>query len=532
MLSNGQNHERAVITFAGYCVNKWIMDLELSKTIARIKERQLATVTPQEKVVRSLASDVSDYWESHKREEKSVTSYTDPKNLQSILIIQCIFRHWILLSKMRNERKYLGFDLKSKLGIAQSAIRRLFAVQEVRLAEATQALNAEMFTDFCTRMAAGVRIGMFSRRHGTLELRTLKFSDDFKLLTYQASRYTPRRTLTIKQIHKVSRDLSTNLYPKARPKHKAWCFHLHVLAGHDNGYFLDFEPLNHSDSKILFHGFSHLVKMASSQSPFYIDTLGIPSRAVGSIIRSSLRDDASNAHNHAEHRKYKGCRSEADFMRFRIAVRGLSQEYAAWDKLKMEEETAFRIHLRQLNASKGQGGTIEKSATDGQNPASAWSANETNADFSSSEDEFAINGKEESNEDSASEDFYQHEPPKNPASFQAVNDHSQPQISSKLASKWDIPTIGSTGPTADMDEYSISSSSEKSLGQERNVTSSTRIQTPAAVRFVDMANPQLEGTSGAFKETANDEQVEDDDDDSLGTSDLLRGEHISVSPIK
>lgn len=176
---------------------------------------------------------------------------------------------------------------------------------------------------------------------------------DCKAITYVTSKWSPRRTFEIKQIYKVAKHLSTNVYPKARPKHKNWCFHLHLLRARE-GVFLDFEPLSHADARILLYGFTRLSKLSSSQSPFYIDKLGVPSRAVASIVRTSLKEDTPKAHSDLEMRKYKGCKSEADLMRFRAAIRGLSAEYAAWDKLKIEEEVIFRRKMRDLNLAKNQ----------------------------------------------------------------------------------------------------------------------------------------------------------------------------------
>jgi len=182
---------------------------------------------------------------------------------------------------------------------------------------------------------------------------------DCKAITYVTNKWSPRRTFEIKQIYKVVKHLSTNVYPKARPKHKNWCFHLHLLRARE-GVFLDFEPLSHADARILLYGFTRLSKLSWSQSPFYIDKLGVPSRAVASIVRTSLKEDTPKAHSDLEMRKYKGCKSEADLMRFRAAVRGLSAEYAAWDKLKLEEEIIFRRQMRALNLANGGGDATQK----------------------------------------------------------------------------------------------------------------------------------------------------------------------------
>ena len=122
------------------------------------------------------------------------------------------------------------------------------------------------------------------RKHGTANIRTLKISDDFKSFTYERRKYNPPRFINVKQIFKVVKGMSSQVYPKSTPKHKGNTFHL-VMLGDQKA--LDFEALSGHDFTVLYNGFAYLNKLAYGQAPFFIDKNGVPCRAVGSIL--SLR---------------------------------------------------------------------------------------------------------------------------------------------------------------------------------------------------------------------------------------------------
>ena len=86
--------------------------------------------------------------------------------------------------------------------------------------------------------------------------------------------------------------------------------------------------------------------MIQYRSPFYIDKNGIPSRAVSSIIRTSLEEGVNQALTAAETTKFKGCTSEADLMRFRAAVKGLAREYNSWNMQRNKEERDWKVARR------------------------------------------------------------------------------------------------------------------------------------------------------------------------------------------
>ena len=346
-----EKHHREEI-LGGYFLSKWTMTHVLKEEIASIK---LKMSTLEELVVMAdegnradliSSKSVNDYWETSLGGDHVKNAYTDRKCIQAAMIIQCIARFWSKLKKMREGVKFKGFNVESKVTAVQIAVRKFHAIRQVRRQEAKLLMGRDLFSDFCTSMVAGVPIRMFSRKHGTIERRVLKFSKDHKSVTYVTNLYAPKRSFEIKHIFKVSKHLSSNVYPKAHVKHKNWCFHIHLLGPHD-GRLLDFEPLNHSDSKLLYDGFVRLAKMASSQSPFYIDQMGVPSRAVGSIVRYALKEGTVGAISESHRHKNKGCTTEADLMRFRAAVRGLSMEYASWAKKKAEEESMYLLQLRE-----------------------------------------------------------------------------------------------------------------------------------------------------------------------------------------
>merc|ERR1712196_66866 len=128
-----------------------------------------------------------------------------------------------------------------------------------------------LLSNFSEMLASGHQIRMFSRKHGTANIRTLKISDDFKSFTYKTGKYNPPRFIEVKKIFKVVKGMSSQVYPQSTPKHKGNTFHLVMLG---NQKALDFEALNGHDFTILYGGFLYLNKLAYGQAPFFVDKQG------------------------------------------------------------------------------------------------------------------------------------------------------------------------------------------------------------------------------------------------------------------
>ena len=338
----------------GYSLNKWCLSGPLKSEIRKIKSEgknaSQALVTKH--------SDVHSFWD-----EDVVLS---GEELKAVRIIQWAMRYWLQLKNMRSSYKFSGHCIAGKATIIQSALRKAFTVRELYSREDVNSANEELFSEFCSKLMAGIDVYMFSRKHGTVLKRKLKFTEDCKAIEYQTNKYASKSYMDLKAIYKVKKYMSNQVYAQGTPKHKNWCFHVHVLGGSADGKIIDMEAENHSDARILYFGFRRLSLLAASNAPFYMDKFGVPCRAVGSIVRWALKHSSKNGLSESEKEKYKGCKNEADLMRFRAAFRGLQQTYSAWDAAKLVEEAEFRRMLRsEESINPGITGTVGGAATTG-----------------------------------------------------------------------------------------------------------------------------------------------------------------------
>ncbi len=330
-----------------YCAQKWQRCITLKANILKIKNTNDDALTPYKMdPAEAVRHEISKFW-GDKVNESSATSA-----IKACRILQIAVRHWADLAKLRKSdgNKYRLHNLVEKAEAVQNLLLRIFAVKEVLEREEINSNKNEIFSKFCMTLMKGMAVRMYSKKHGTAAHRTIKFDSDCKSIVYSASKWDRDRKFDIKKIYRVRRLLSNNIYSKATPRHKNWCFHIHILEGGLNedtgecGKIIDIEALNQTDFKLLLHGFQRLSVLAASMSPFYVDKLGVPSRAVASIIRSVLDDDVIKF-TEKEKNKFKVSRSEADFMRFRNAVSSLNKEYSIWDNHLKNEEISYRKAL-------------------------------------------------------------------------------------------------------------------------------------------------------------------------------------------
>jgi hypothetical protein len=192
-LESLMSDEFGEVKFVGYNINKWILYHNLGRDIKIIKQKvsELYKTSGVGKHASGAtpSKDVSDYWENtgmpldHGEAPSGASSKIQQKKkldaveTQALLILQSQFRLWLTLASMRRQTQYNGFNMSSKIGSVQNAIRRFHAVREVRLAEANMLLSADLFTEFCTLMVAGVQILMYSKKHGSAVKRSIKFTD-------------------------------------------------------------------------------------------------------------------------------------------------------------------------------------------------------------------------------------------------------------------------------------------------------------------------------------------------------------------
>jgi len=182
-----------------YNVHKWILYHQFQHDRKLIKHKISSLLKTAEtgrtegQAPGTQAEDVSDYWDtsiSLKTSNSSRVKATSlsssklngrsplaPMETQALLILQCQFRLWLRLASMRRQAQFVGHSMDSNIGSVQNMIRRFYAVREVRHAEAGLSLSADLFTEFCTLMVAGVQILMYSKKHGTAVKRTIKFTD-------------------------------------------------------------------------------------------------------------------------------------------------------------------------------------------------------------------------------------------------------------------------------------------------------------------------------------------------------------------
>ena len=154
--------------------------------------------------------------------------------------------------------------------------------------------------------------------------------------------------------------MSSQVYPKGNPKHKAHTFHLVMLGGQKA---LDFEALSGHDFTILYNGFTYLNKVAYGHSPFYIDKNGVPCRAVGSILRHALPADHPSHVGEWEKEKEGSSIRLIDAVSF-SSKPGLRNEYARWAQQRDAEEKVHKMlrekrRLELLHANEEENAAME-----------------------------------------------------------------------------------------------------------------------------------------------------------------------------
>ena len=286
---------------------------------------------------RQNSSAVEEYWD-----DKKAGRFADPKVRLAVMILEEVFGTWLELKRMRNDRKFAGHSTESKVQVIQNAIRRMLAVLRIKELSEKRKREHDTFAQFCEMMSKGVLMRMFSRKYGTVMVREISLASDCKSFEYFTGKYNPVRRFKVKEIYKVVKGMSGQVYPQACIKHKHNTFHIDLLGGKT----LDFETTSQHDFQIVFNGFRYLHKVACSRtSPFYIDKDGVPPRAVGSIIRSALPRQPENplGYTEKEAKRKKHAKSDADLMRFRLATtQGLKAEYERWAREGEEELRAFK----------------------------------------------------------------------------------------------------------------------------------------------------------------------------------------------
>ena len=115
----------------GYSVQKWIKSSDLSRRILEVrrrtaKEEEEKKVSSEEDQKRKDGHEVEQYWN-----DKPTHLRGDYKLVCAVRIMEEVFSTWIELKRMRNDRKYMGFSLESKVIVMQNAIRRVLAVKEL-----------------------------------------------------------------------------------------------------------------------------------------------------------------------------------------------------------------------------------------------------------------------------------------------------------------------------------------------------------------------------------------------------------------
>jgi hypothetical protein len=305
------NRGYATKSDSNYLIAKWISQSELKQKIAQITKRHLranaessifGALLPFDDIERSA---VDEFWDSN-------DTGVPLKTLIAVLTLQATFRMWLALKKLRNV-KSIKFGAEENILLGQTAVRRWLAVQEVARKVKEREVMMTNFANFCKKLRTGYEVIIFSKKHGQAWKRKISFSKDLKCLMYPTSSVLKKK-IPLGGLYEVRKGMSGYFYPLARPQHKLWCLHILHLVGKR----VDIECLSANEFREVYYGLRMMILLHISRSPFYIDGNGIPRRAGPSIIEYVVDS------------KVKGCRSEADRVRFEEALRQLNGEYQVW----------------------------------------------------------------------------------------------------------------------------------------------------------------------------------------------------------
>lgn len=339
-------------------------------------------------------SSVANYWsaKSANKEEEEERKIETPQEHAARQIISAALSVWFHLAKIR-KRKHIKNSVSEKTVLVQTAVRRWLARKEVHDRQLQREIALAEFKNFCTALTGpGITLGMFSKTYGTLVTRTIFLDSSHENIVFDVKSKTK---IPVRSIYGVNKGQSAFRY-RAMPTSPVCCFHLNILGGD----IVDFQAKDREQTRFVYNGFSRMILLLFSQSPFYIDHLGIPRRALGSVVQYALevndkssgkldfliqrmgikkklasenldtamtsvtgsaaafgRASVSNG-TVATASKESGGRngmtfvSVADQMRYRSALRMLMTEYGDWDDQLQREKSEF--DARQAHELKRQ----------------------------------------------------------------------------------------------------------------------------------------------------------------------------------
>lgn len=298
------------------------VDLKVSQWIsraqtARIQNDTAVTASGFFGEFRHDKDEIDSYWE-----DSVVLSKEDLKIHQAALKIQILFRNWVKFKKLRG-KNMMNISREDALLFFQNAVRRFLAHREY-LKKLNEMEKEDLrFRSFCERMKEGIEVIIFSRKYGVPKTRQISIDDDYKSLCFKTSLLT-KTSLPLNNIYEVNKGMSEFEYPRGKPTHKSYCFHLCFLGDR----ILDIEALSSEDCSMLLFGFEYLRQRLVTRAPFYLDSAGIPRRASSSVVQYCLNKTISY------------CRSEADRMRFESSLRELEGEYRRWQDIEDQIQAA------------------------------------------------------------------------------------------------------------------------------------------------------------------------------------------------
>eukprot|EP01041_Mallomonas_annulata_P001208 gene1208-2348_t len=364
----------------------------LKEAVQRIKKEKASTsnISNFFKVFESKpkideATKVMNYWGT-----ETMANQTENEELKrkAALVVQTKVRLWLLWRKREISRRYVDDDVSKNIIIVQSAIRRWKAKKAFEIKMEEKFKSDINFDKFCFLLHRGIELGMFSRKYGTVNKRKFKLDNELRCLTYKTSKFGLKNA-DLRSIYKVTKGLSGYRYT-SRAKHPGSCFSLHIKGGR----VIDFEAhgdKNEFKSSELIAGFDRLITFLNgSESPFYLNEIGVPCRAGPSIIafalgrheaHESLKNQQRNLNHHdsnistnlkkmtsilftaaklgdgrsaliEDSNDHLHVYSIADEMRFRTALQALGKEYENWTKEEQENNTNTQQNVRNSTVNR------------------------------------------------------------------------------------------------------------------------------------------------------------------------------------
>lgn len=265
--------------YLSYEIAKWLANLELNRQQKAVNEEVLRLGRLDVIAKTSTIGAFSDYLlggDQRKNENESllIDEYWNVNSvaakykglskpqIKGLLVLQNAFRTWIILKKYRHTLKEKASEgtraFIDNQGLAtvlyiQSSVRRTLAKLSLEAKTKENNIRDNSFAIFCSKINAGVKVTMFSRKYGTSPIRTISFDSGFNSLTFTTS-FGSKRSIDLSKIHKIHTGKSNTLYPQSKQPNLSRCICIECLGER----VLDLECDDAKQARDLFNGFTRL----------------------------------------------------------------------------------------------------------------------------------------------------------------------------------------------------------------------------------------------------------------------------------